>query len=429
MKDRILNTEVKILNHTFSTKRILFHPLFSGSFFMVFGSNMANFIAYLYHLILGRIMGPSLYGDLVATISLIGFIMSMVSFFSIVIVKFISSANDKDVPGILNWFKEKTIVASLGVSILIWIASPFVGDYVHLSRNISILFAPILFFSIIAFVYKSFLMGVVKFKQAAIVTNVELLGRLLFGLVFVIVGMKVFGAILGMLIAAAGGFLLAGLFLKDVGFSKIKVNGFDWKKVFSYALPVFIVSISFTSLLTVDIVLVKHFFSSHDAGIYGSVSNLGKIIFYGTAPIGSVMFPLIAKKKSQKGKYMNIFLLSTLLVFGMGIGILLVYYLFPSIAIKVLYGDKFLEGTKYLILMGTYYILYSVANLFSSFFMSIDRTKPLLVLPFFSLIQIIGIYLLHANFSLIIGASILSVSLLLIYLGIYFAYDSKKQKI
>jgi O-antigen/teichoic acid export membrane protein len=429
MKDRILNTEIKILNHTFSTKNILLHPLFSGSFFMIFGGNLANFIAYLYHLILGRIMGPSLYGELVATISLIGLIMSIVSFFGIVIVKFVSSAKDEDVPGILDWFKRKTIFVALGISILIWIASPFIGNYVHLSRNISILFAPIFFFTIITFVYKSFLTGVVRFKQVAIVSNVELLGRLFFGLVLVLLGMKVFGAILGMLIAAVCGLLLTRFYLKDVGFSKIKVKGFDWKKVFSYALPVFIVSISFTSLLTIDVVLVKHFFTSHDAGIYGSVSNLGKIIFYGTAPIASVMFPLIAKKKSQKRNYMSIFLLSVLLVFGIGVGILFIYYLFPSIAIKVLYGDKFLEGTKYLILMGIYFILYSVANLFSSFLMSIDRTKPLLVLPFFSLLQIIGIYLFHANFKFIIGVSVLSVSLLLIYLGIYFAYDSKRQKI
>src|SRR3972149_2236389 len=364
MKKKILNKEVKIFNQSISTKKILTHPLFSGSFFMIFGSNLANFMAYLYHLILGRILGPSLYGELVATISLIALIMSVISFFGLVIIKFVSSASKSETPIILGWFNGKLIPISLALSLMVWLVSPLIGNFVHLPKNISFLFAPILFFSIISFVYKSFLQGVLKFKETAIVSSVELFSRLLFAIGFVIIGMSVFGATLGILISSVCGLLLTRFFLRNVGFKKGEIEGFNWKSVFSYALPVFLVSITYTSLLTSDLVMVKHFFSSHDAGIYGSISNLGKIIFYGTAPIGAVMFPLISKKKSQNTRYLNIFLLSIILVFVIGIGVLILYYLFPNLAINILYGSQYLEGSKYLILMGIYYVIYSVANLF-----------------------------------------------------------------
>ena len=75
-------------------KGIMAHPLFSGSAIMVFGSNFANFFAYLYHVVIGRLLGPSLYGELAATLSLIGMISASFSFFSLVIVKFVSSAGN-----------------------------------------------------------------------------------------------------------------------------------------------------------------------------------------------------------------------------------------------------------------------------------------------------------------------------------------------
>ena len=426
MKEKILNINVKILNNSFSAGRIIGHPLFSGSFFMIIGANFANFIAYIYHLILGRLLGPASYGELVTTISLIGLIMSAFSFFSVVIVKFVSSAQERDIPVVLGWFNRKVIKSSLVLSLLIWLASPFIGSYVHLPKNITILFAPILFFSMINLVYRSFLSGLLKFKETAILSNIEMLGRLLFGLVFIYLNMQVFGAILGMLISVMCGVLLTKYYLRDTGFSNEGLEGFNLKKVMSYALPVFIVSFSFTSLLSADLIMVKHFFSSHDAGIYGSVSTLGKIIFYGVSPIGAVMFPIIAKKRSRKESFVNIFLLSAVLVSGLGFGVLVIYYLFPSLIINILYGSEFLEGSRYIFLMGLYYIFYSLANLMSSFLLSIDLVKPLMVLPFFAVLQVITIYFLHTSFSLVIASSMLAVSLLLAYLGLYFAYAKKR---
>ena len=72
--------------------RFIKHPLFAGSFIMVVGSNLTNFIAYIYHLILGRMLGPAQYGVLVATISLIGMFSITFGFLGLVIIKFVSAS-------------------------------------------------------------------------------------------------------------------------------------------------------------------------------------------------------------------------------------------------------------------------------------------------------------------------------------------------
>jgi O-antigen/teichoic acid export membrane protein len=143
MKEKIINSEIKIFNRSFSTKKIFLHPLFAGSFFMIVGSNFANFMAYIYHLILGRVMGPASYGELVATISTIGLMMSLISFFGLVIVKFVSSAKQEETPFVLGWFSRKTIITALIVSVLILILSPLIGSFERLPKYVNLLFAPI----------------------------------------------------------------------------------------------------------------------------------------------------------------------------------------------------------------------------------------------------------------------------------------------
>ena len=53
------------------------------------------------------------------------------------------------------------------------------------------------------------------------------------------------------------------------------------------------------------LILVKHFFSPHDAGIYAGLSLIGRVIFFFSAPIASVMFPVIVQKYARKENYEN----------------------------------------------------------------------------------------------------------------------------
>lgn len=63
------------------TNKIIKNPLFAGSAIMVVGSNLINVIAYLYHLVMVRLLSLSEYGDLVSTVALIGLIGSLYGFF------------------------------------------------------------------------------------------------------------------------------------------------------------------------------------------------------------------------------------------------------------------------------------------------------------------------------------------------------------
>ena len=66
------------------------NPLFKGSFIVLTGSTIANVGSYLFHLLMGRLLGPVDYGVLESLISLSYFLGVPLSVFTIVIVKYIS---------------------------------------------------------------------------------------------------------------------------------------------------------------------------------------------------------------------------------------------------------------------------------------------------------------------------------------------------
>ena len=66
-------------------------------------------------------------------------------------------------------------------------------------------------------------------------------------------------------------------------------------------------------IITMDLILVKHFFSDQDAGVYATLSILGKIIYFAASPVASVMFPIVAGKHAKGEKYFEFLLMSLLI--------------------------------------------------------------------------------------------------------------------
>ena len=404
-------------------KSILLNPFFTGSAVMVVGSNFANGLAFVYHLIIGRLLGPAHYGELAAVISLATMFSAIFTFLSTVVIKFTSSAkSEKGENYIFSWFIQKSFWIALTLFALTLIFSPVFSKFLNVDLKIIFIVPFFLFFSLMSLVLRAFLQGLLKFYETIMSLNIELFLRIILGVVFVYLGFSVFGAVLGIVISGIIGLFITHYFLRTykIFFKGKKIN--ITKEIFAYSFPALLFSLTTTSFLTTDILLAKHFINAHDAGIYASLSTLGKIILYATVPIAAVMFPMVSKRFSKGQKYLSIFLLSLLLTTVASVFILIFYQFFPDVAIKTLYGNGFLEGNKHLIWFGLFAALYSLASLISSFYMSIGRVKIVILPIIFSIFQIVGITVIHDSILSIIKVSVVSATLLFISLLIYLVY-------
>lgn len=374
-------------------QEVITHPLFSGSAVMIIGSNSVSFINYLYHFVMGRMLGPSNYGELAALISLIGLLGMIPASVSLVIVKYVSSAKkDQDIDNLVEWFKTRIFKASLFFSIVVLIASPIVASFLNIhNKSYMVLIAVSFLFSLQSGLNRSILQGLLKFREMVGSILIENSTKLIVSIFLVYLGFQVGGAMVALVISSLLGLYVTNLYL---GYSSSSNNSSpDVKSMLTFIIPVTIQSIAITSLYSSDVILVKHFFPSHEAGIYAALSTLGKIIFFGTGPIIAVMFPLVSQREARGQSYRKIFVYSFLLTGMLATIISVLYWLIPSFAINLLYGGAYIEAADLLVWFGIFMTLFTLSTLLISFNLSLGRTR-IVMLPFIAaLIQIVLIWL------------------------------------
>jgi len=395
------------------------HPMMSGSLVMVVGANIANFIAYLYHLIFGRLLGPSLYSELAVVVSIIGLIYSILWFFNLVIVKYTSSDNSKNSKVIYTLitkhYNKRVIIFSAIVTLILLVLASSLG----ISESVLVWCGFATFFIFGFIVHISLLQGGLKFYRFAFLSVVNLFSRLVFGLILYYSGFSVagisFGIALSYLFTWIIGKALSNIKVleKEIDLSVIK------KELIRYALPVFVMTLSMYAFISLDLVLVKYYFDPYWSGIYSSLSALGKIVYYGALPVTLVMFPLVAKKAAKKKSTRGLLCLSIFLTTLIGTMTLLVYWLLPSLAVNTLFGDQFLDAADYLVSFGVFSLIYTLNYLFVNYYLAIGKVKAAYLVPLGLVMQVVGIILFHQTFTSVIFVSI-TVSLILLILLILF---------
>jgi len=402
------------------------HPLFKGSALMVVGSNGASFINYAFHLVMGRLLSTSQYGELSALFSLINLIGIIPQALNILIVKFISEANDKkEIKGLMNWFSKRITIFTIAVFIIISLFSKPIAAFLNIENNVLIILTALTFiFSLQTFLNRSVLQGLLNFNAVIVTIIFENSAKLIASTILVYLGFAVFGAVVGVVLSGILALIVTGVYLKEYKNTKEEIKPKN-KEILTFSLPVLIQSIAAASLISSDLILVKHFFSPEEAGLYAAVATLGKIIFFATGPVLAVMLPLIAKRKSQNQNYRQIFLLSLGINLVITLGAVFVFSLFPELTVSLLYGSKYLEASSYLSLFGVYMVFYTISSFFVSYYLMLDKTK-IVVFPFAAaLCQILGICLFHDSLTSVIYVSIFSTAILVFSLMIVFFKKDK----
>lgn len=401
--------------------KIFQNHLFANSLIMIIGSNFANFLNYVYHLLVGRLLGPIGYGELAGILSLIGLLTILPGSFNLVVTKFISSTDDKkELGSLINWVTKFSFLLGGILAFLVFISSAFLTQFFNFTSPWLLIVLAISFlFSIPASYNRSILQGRLLFKSSMITIIAENFFKVLFGVSLIYLGWSTFGAVVGLAIANILGWLVTKKYLKELTKSvteKIKVNK---KEILSYTIPILIYSLATTSLYSSDVLLVKHYFSSQLTGIYASLSTLSKIIFFATGPIGAVMFPMVAKKKALNENYFSIFwwsLFLTCLVCG---GVLIIYWLIPGIIVNLLYGSLFEEAKHFLFPISLSMALFAISSLAITFALSINRIKVVILPVLAATLQVNGIVFFHQDLVTVIYISLLTNIFLFISVILY----------
>ena len=205
-----------------------------------------------------------------------------------------------------------------------------------------------------------------------------------------------------------------------------KGNFSELKQMVYFMMPTAVILLAINLYCSIDMILVKYFFSPEEAGMYGAISIIGRIIFFITGAIVTVMFPMLAKAKKE-GNQHNLFIKSSMLVMLCAIATLAFYYFFPELVVKILVGSKYLEIAPYIVWFGLAMLMYSFVNIYSRYFLSNNNYSSLYIYVSGFVLQLLMLYYFHTSISQVIWMMNLSMGIILIALSTYYLYQKKSE--
>ncbi len=398
----------------------------SGSVIVTISLFVASVLNYFTQVLLGRVLTVSEYGEFSALLALAYIFFIPTHALNTSVIKLSSELKAKNAFStlthlflrVVSWVLLFGFVIFIGLILLRGV----VGNYLHLNDStIVIYFSLFLILSFLSGIPASLLQGLLRFKAFSFMSVISSFVKLVVVLAFVALGFGVKGAFLGMAWASLVYFLLSLLFLKkNFSLHRSEDLSSHYRKFYEIGVSALFIGVGLTLTNNIDIVLVKHFFTPSEAGNYGALVTVGKVLLFGAGHVGVVMFPQISEafingadyiRKFYKFLYFQVFLIISGIV---------VFNLFPSLIVSLLFGKRFLPIASFLPSFSIFVGLYVMASFLILFFLAVNKTKIFLFQIPFVLLQFVLIYLYHNSLGQVIGVNILISGLLVSALTIYY---------
>lgn len=412
--------------------RIFRNPLISGSVITFLGFLSGNFFNFLFNVYMSRSLSVAEYGTFASIVSIILLYSFLAESFIPTVVHFASTyfANgeiDKSRGLFIKVTKLALGVGSFGFLIFI-VFSKSISDFFNIqNENLLIFVGFTMLFAFTGAVNRAFLQAKLAFSFITYLSIFSSTFKLLIGVVLVFLGLGVYGAVWAFFLEFFIQYLIMLVPLRTF-FSKKGESKMHILTLLAYGAPTTLTLLGFASFITADIILVKHFFSARDAGIYAGLSLLGRVIYFFSAPIITVMFPLIVQRHARNETYTHVFKTAVFFTFISSIFLTAFYSLFPELCIRILLRrDEYLVLKPLLWYFGLYMIVYSLLSVLINFFLSVKKTKIYIPVVISAFLQVLILVFFHRSMQEVISVSLSVTSLLLLVLLLYYfmLYGSK----
>ena len=406
-------------------KMLTTHPLMRASAVVFAGSMISNVGSYLYHLLTGRILGPAGYGELSSLISLLYIFGVPITVLSTVLIKYFSQCKAHDSPGEAKdlYIRIVQILGkiSIGAFMLFVIATPFIGSFLNLTSSRSLIWIGIGFaLSLFATVNGSVMQGFQMFIWVSVYAALGMLVKLLISTPLAYLGVE--WTIIGSLIASV---VVLGVFFFPIRFvfqAPRKQFPLTKKELFLFSIPTFLTLLGLTSLYSMDIVLARHFLTAQESGLYSAVATLGKVIFYASSAVITVLFPVLSERTAKKEPVGKILAIALSIVSVISIGVTLVYFFVPNLVMHLLFGASYSGAASYLGLFAIFISLYSLGNVFVLTCLAINKLLIWVITICAAMTQIVLISLFHRTIMDIISVNIMVTTIFVLLVYIYYRY-------
>lgn len=327
-----------------------------GGLILLIMSVLTNGLNYVFQVLMGRMLTITEFGTMNALFSLIMIASLPFGVVTTTTARYIAiynaSGHDEKIK---QFIKRILLIILLGVLIVLGtgiMLSGQISDYLNINNKTLCILA-IIVISIGMFIpfTNGVVQGTKQFFNLGLLGFGATLGKLILGVLFVVVGFQLYGIM--------NALLLSNLLITIFGFYMIRKYWWpdksektsnlllEKKEILYYAVIAFVVSLSIAIFSNVDMLFIKRFFSEEQAGFYGTASLFARLILFIPNALVMAMFPIAAEADALNGAS-KVIIKKTLLYVGvLSLVCVLGLNLFTESLVKILMGEKFLPSVPY----------------------------------------------------------------------------------
>lgn len=361
------------------------------------GGLTAGIGGFVFHAIAGRILGPSIYGQVAFLVAVYAVGTAPALILVVVLARYTATLAARGDTGVRTLLTRTIRLIAIPCLVAVLITALFarpLAAFEHLGSTIPIL---ILGFSI-ALVWqvaipRGILQGLQRFTPLSMNLSLELVVRTLLVYALLTAGYAVSGAMAAVFTGLAFAFALGLYSLRD----HFRGNGtrVRLRVMAGFSLTAAAGIIGVQILYNQDVILAVHYLSPHAGGIYGGLNKIGTILFFLTLSVSQVLFPRVVEAVAKEQHPGRILLSSAGILTALGAGALLVFAVAPGLVVGVLFGPGFRDATPYVFAVGVIGLALSLDNLLVQFFMAVHDRGFVPILFAAVIAEALLIYLFH----------------------------------
>jgi O-antigen/teichoic acid export membrane protein len=355
---------------------------------LVFSASMLlNVCGFLAHAVASRELGVTDYGGLYALISAATIAALPAAFVGPVVAQLAAEFRALHDDGHLRGLTEEVAdgFARLGLLYMVvaaFAAIPF-ARFLHVpvwsAQFVGLLAGVALYLSSLRAVAQ----GTQDFAGYALSNSIEGIAKVLGIVVLIGIGFRLGGGIVGFFLGPLSALFFLATRLKH-RYSDAQAHHvrYDWHRILNAGAGAAAATIAVTLMGTADVVLVKHFFSEHQAGLYAAASLGGKMLLYLVGFIPTVLLPAAADRHARGAQTREVLTISLVMFAAVALFGLFIFRYFGVAVLHALVGHAFDAAAPLLVSYGLAMVMLALTNALTYYGIATHRlafTVPLLV--------------------------------------------------
>ena len=353
----------------------------SAAGIMLVATVITNATNYAYSLLMGRQLGPELFGEFTALLGVLMILSVASQSVQTVVARYSTGLQSSQGPEAVVDFARRLMwrLTLIGVAaFVVWIPIAFpLATVLQIDSPAPVIAAGsalILGFSL-PVVWGAF-QGEQRFRDLGLNMCILAIGRFILGAALVALGASVTGAVGALTIATAVAFVLAYPSVRStLGSGTGRHVGPPARELVNYGLPTTLGLAAWTLLTNLDIVFVKAAESSTEAGYYGAAATIGKIALFLPLALGLVIFPKAAARHVA-GQDSRLLMRRT----GQAVVVasalfVIVCAVFGTTAIEIMFGTSYAPADELLVPVVGAMCCFALTNVMLFYYLSVHRMR------------------------------------------------------